>query len=113
MEIDDMETSIHTKCKPGSITFAVEKGTRRILGVRLSEMPAKGKLAKISRRKYGPRKDERAKARAELFADLKPILESHAVIKSDQNPHYPAGVKRHFPNCTHQTFKGRRGCVVG
>jgi hypothetical protein len=113
MEFDDMESFIHTKCKPSSITIAVEYKTRRILGMRVSQMPAKGRLAKIARKKYGFRKDERPAARAELFSELKSIIEDHATIKSDQNPHYVPDVRRHFPNCTHLRFKGRRGCVVG
>lgn len=113
VEFDDMESSVHTKCKPVSITLAVESKTRRILGFRVSEMPAKGKLAKISIKKYGKRKDERPKARRSLFEELKPLLDPEAIIKSDQNPHYIPDVKKHFPGHVHQTFKGRRGCVVG
>ena len=36
-----------------------------------------------------------------------------AYEESDQNPHYPGDVKRHFPECEHRTFKGRRGAIVG
>jgi len=113
VEFDDMETSVHSKLKPVSITLAVEHRTRRILGFRVADMPAKGKLAKLSRKKYGPRKDERPLARRALFEELKPLLAPDAVIKSDQNPHYGPDVSFHFPGHAHQTFKGRRGCVVG
>jgi hypothetical protein len=47
--------------------MAVEFKTRRILSYRVSRMPAKGLLAKMARKKYGFRKDERPKARRELF----------------------------------------------
>ena len=113
MEFDDLETAIHTKCKPVSVPLAVEFKTRRILGFRVAEMPAKGKLARISRKKYGPRKDGRAKARNALFEELKPLLTDDAIIKSDQNPHYEADVKKHFPGHIFQTFKSRKACVVG
>jgi len=32
---------------------------------------------------------------------------------SDQCPRYPGLVKKLFPQATHETSKGRRGCVVG
>ena len=63
MEFDDMETFEHTKCKPISITLAVEAPTRRILGFAVSSMPANGPLAKLSRQKYGKRADDRSKSR--------------------------------------------------
>jgi hypothetical protein len=44
IEFDDMEAFEHTKCKPLSITLAVESKTRRILGIEVSQMPAKGRL---------------------------------------------------------------------
>lgn len=76
-------------------------------------MPAKGLLAAISRRKYGVRKDERSQARASLFTELKDFVDEHTLFKSDQNPHYVPDIKKHFPKSLHQTYKGRRACVVG
>jgi transposase-like protein len=113
MEFDDLETFEHSKCKPLSVTLSVEHGSRRILGFRVASMPAKGKLSQIALKKYGPRKDDRAESRMSLFNEIKPLLAEGALIKSDQNPHYTNDVKKHFPGCTHQTSKGRRGCVVG
>lgn len=113
LQFDDMETFEHSKCKPLSITLAIDHPSRRILGFRVSEMPAKGKLAKISREKYGLRKDERSQARAGLFEELNPFLDAQAVIKSDMNPHYKPDVAKHFPGHRHIVTKGRRGCVVG
>lgn len=57
MEFDDLETFEHTKLKPLSVTMAVESKTRRILGVRVSQMPARGAITKLSIKKYGKRKD--------------------------------------------------------
>jgi hypothetical protein len=113
IQFDDMETFEHTKCKPLSITLAVEEKTRRILGFEVSEMPAKGLLARISRKKYGVRKDLRPEGRRKLFQTLKAIVHENSQIKSDENPHYPKDVKRHFPKAQHLTFKGKRGAVVG
>lgn len=113
MEFDDLETFEHSKCKPLSVTLAVEHDTRRILGFRVSQMPAKGKLASVARKRYGVRQDQRAEVRKSLFTEIKPFLTERVEIKSDMNPHYDADVREHFPNCTHRSFKGRRGCVVG
>ncbi len=113
IEFDDLETFEHTKCKPLSVTLAVQHKTRRILGLRVSRMPAKGMLAAISRKKYGPRKDERPEGRKKLFNSIESLITPNALIKSDENPHYPKDVQKHFPQCHHQRFKGRRGCIVG
>ena len=113
MQFDDLETFEHTKCKPLSVTMAVEEGTRYILGFRVSVMPAKGYLASLSRKKYGPRPDGRKKAREELFEEIRPLIDPCATILSDQSPHYPLSVKKYFPKATHKTCKGKRGCVTG
>ncbi len=113
MEFDDLETFEHTKCKPLSIALAVESGSRRILGFAVARMPAKGKLVHIAMKKYGPRVDERSGKRRELFENLRPLITGSAKIKSDQNPHYPADVKRAFPDATHETHKGKRGSTTG
>jgi hypothetical protein len=113
VEFDDLETFEHTKCKPLSVTLAVEFGTRRILGYEVSQMPAKGKLTKIAFKKYGPREDQRRFGRAKLFEKIKPFVVPEALVKSDENPHYPNDVKRHFPLATHKIFKGQRGSIVG
>jgi len=113
LQFDDLETFEHTKMKPLSVTLAVEKGSREILGFEVSRMPAKGLLAGKALKKYGPRRDERAEGRDRLFRRIKSVVDPFALIQSDENPHYPADVKRHFPKCTHATVKGRRGCVTG
>lgn len=113
VEFDDLETFEHTKCKPLSVTLAVEHGSRRILGFAVSQMPAKGHLARIAYKKYGFRKDFRAQGRAELFSNIKPLIADRAVLKSDSNPHYPQDVKRFLPDCSHITFLGQRGSITG
>jgi transposase-like protein len=113
IQFDDMESFEHTKCKPISITLVVEEKTRFILGFRTASMPAKGLLVKKALKKYGRRKDERAQKRKELFQELKPYINKKAIIKSDENPHYPKDIRRFFPTSKHLVYKGRRGCVVG
>ena len=113
IEFDDLETIEHTKCKPLSVTLALESYSRRILGVEVSRMPAKGYLAEKSRMKYGPRPDERAQGRENLFNRIKALVSPQAIIKSDQNPHYIPDVKKHFPQATHLRFKGRKPLDTG
>ena len=112
IEFDDLETFEHTKCKPISVTLAVESRTRRILGLEVSSMPAKGLLVGKAK-KYGPRVDARAKGRELLFKSIQNFVHEEAVIKSDQNPHYPADVIRFFPKAEHRRYAGRRGSLGG
>ena len=112
IEFDDLETFEHSKCKPLSITLAVQSQTRRILGLEVSRIPARGMLVEKAR-KYGPRPDERKTARRRLFSSLRELVVEDALIKSDSNPHYPSDVKRHFPKARHQTYAGQRGAITG
>lgn len=109
---DEMETFEHTKLKPVSIAIAVSPN-RKILGAYVASMPAKGLLAKKSVDKYGKRPDRRPAALSALFRSLKKVVKKDAHFKSDQNPHYPSRLFRHFPQATHTTTKGLRGCIVG
>jgi hypothetical protein len=113
VEFDDQETFEHTKCKPLSITLAVESGSRRILGFEVSQMNAKGHLIQIALKKYGRRKDTRKRARERLFETLQSLATPDALFKSDENPHYVPTVKKYFPEAQHQSFKGQRGSIVG
>jgi len=113
IQFDDLETSEHTKCKPLSVALAVEPKTRKILSYQVSQMPAKGHLAKISFKKYGPRPDERAKGWDALFLELKTISHPNVCLTSDENPHYPKHLKRHHPKATHIKVPGGRGAITG
>lgn len=113
VQFDDLETSEHSKCKPLSVTLAVEPRSRKILGFQVSQMPARGHLARIALKKYGPRPDERPQGWDSLFAALRSITEPQAVWLSDQNPHYPRFLRCHHPEAQHLTVKGRRGCIAG
>lgn len=113
IEFDDLESFEHTKYKPLSASIAVEYKTRRILGLRISRMPAKGLLAARSRQRYGLRPDGRKQARSELFTEIKDMLVDDVLIKTDEHPHYGPDIAKHFPGAKHETHKSRRGCVVG
>lgn len=113
VEFDDLETFEHTKCKPVSVTLMVEHPSRRILGFRVAQMPAKGRIAHLSRKKYGPRADHRPKARRNLFEEMQKLVHPRATIRSDSNPAYPADVKRYFPRAKYETVIGGRGSLGG
>ena len=113
VHFDEMETFEHTKMKPLSLPLVVHPIDRKILGVGVARMPAKGLLAERSRKKYGSREDQRAFVIGELLSGLKACLKPEADILSDENPHYPGLLRRHIPRANHFTTKGRRGCVVG
>ena len=110
---DEMETFEHSKCKPLSIAIAVDDNTREILGIQVSTMPAKGKLAAIARKKYGYRPDLRGHGLRRLMETIRTVDPYPPVIKSDLAPRYPKYVRDYFPDTLHKTTKGRRGCVVG
>jgi transposase-like protein len=113
IQFDDLETAEHSKCKPLSVSLAIEPRTRKILGFQVSKMPAKGHLVSIALKKYGLRADERPKGWNALFASLKQVAHPKAEWLSDENPHYPRHLKVHHPESVHRTVKGRRGCIVG
>ena len=113
VEFDDMETFEHTKMKPLSITLGVEYRTRKILCFDVSQMPAKGPLAKRSVKKYGYRADQRAIGRIRFLRELKELVLPNAIIRSDSNPHYIEDVKRIFPHASHERVLGKRGAVTG
>ena len=112
-QFDDVETFEHTKCKPVSISLAVETSSRMILGFAVSPIAAKGKLTKVAKKKYGFRRSERKNARDGLLKDLSKITIRNPTITTDMDPHYPASIAKIFPESTHQTTKGIRGCVTG
>jgi hypothetical protein len=113
LQFDEMESFERSKCLPLSIPLAVHPKSRKILGFGVASMPAKGPLAEVSRRKYGLRADHRAREATMLFEALAPLVSEQAEITSDENPKYPAWLRRKFPQIRHRRVKGKRGCVVG
>ena len=112
VQFDEMETHEHSKWKPLSIALLVSR-ERKILGFRVSRMPARGVDAAKALKKYGPRPDERKAALHSLFADLKPVLAQTLKFTSDQKPLYAPIVRAHFPAARHEQVKGKRGCITG
>ena len=113
VQMDEMETFEHSKCKPLSIALAVVPGTRIILGARASVMPAKGPLADVSRKKYGPRQDDRKREFQTVLNIIKPVATADLWLVSDKKSVYPNWIREVLPEATHFKTKGRRGCIAG
>jgi hypothetical protein len=113
IQFDDLETSEHTKCKPLSVTLAVDPETRKILKFQVSSMAARGPLAAIARRKYGYRPDERPQAWSRLMKELQPYVTPDCHWTSDENPFYAFHLKRHHPGASHTRVPGGRGAITG
>ena len=93
--------------------MAVSKSERKIVGFRVSQMPATGHLAAISRKKYGYRKDYRVEGMISLFEDLSSVLPQKINISSDECSYYKPIVKAYFPQSTYHQFKGKKSSVSG
>lgn len=113
VQFDDLITSIHTKLKPLAISVVIDAKNRYILGAKVSEIPAFGHLAKISRRKYGQRKNEHPKNLENLLAHIKPLISPNATFKTDEHKRYPEIVARHFKNAIHEKHRSMRASVAG
>lgn len=96
LQVDELETFHHTKCKPLSVVLIVNE-KHRLLEAKVAEMPAKGKLAAFSRKKYGYRKDERKEKLSEALASVRQKLsQPPRLIESDANPTYPGQFVKYF-----------------
>ena len=113
VQFDDLITLEHTKCKPLAISMAVEAPSRRILGFEVSRIPASGPLAETSRRKYGPRPNDRPRGLKNLLAKISGVLEEGVTFSSDEDPLYASLVKRLYPGAPHHRYLGGRGCITG
>ena len=113
IQFDELQTIEHTKCKPLSVAMAVSKKDRKILSFKVSKMPATGHLAKISRKKYGKRPDERKAGMSDLFKELTGFLSPSIAISSDECSFYRGVVKRYFPRASYTQYLGKKGCVSG
>lgn len=113
LQLDDLITLEHTKCKPLSVCVAVMSEERLILDVGVARIPASGPLAAISRRKYGKRPDESRAMRRELFTRLADRVHPGAHFDTDGHQQYPTLIRHGFPQATHCVHPSIRGCVTG
>ncbi len=113
VQFDDLITIEHTKMKPLSVTIAVDVDSRKILGAKVSRIPAFGHLAERSRKKYGRRLSTHNETLMKLLSSLQGSVRKNALIESDEHKLYPPAVKKFFPHANHKRYKGGRGCIVG
>ena len=113
IQFDDMETSEHTKLKPVAISLVVTQKERFVLSLDVASMPAKGPLAALSRKKYGPRKDDRPAAWAGVLSRVSRMTVPGAIITTDMHTRYPELIRSNLPDLKHVTCKGRKACVAG
>ena len=113
IQFDELMTIEHTKCKPLSVAMVVAKKERKILGFQVAQMPATGRLSVVSRKKYGPRPDERKKKMMTLFSELSHLLSPTITITSDECSFYKRVVNKHFPFASYTQYLGKKSCVAG
>lgn len=104
IQFDEMESIHHTKCKPLSLVVVLNE-KYQMMSAKVAEIPAKGRLAEFSRKKYGLRKNERIQKLCEAFDEVSERLTSRPIIiKSDAHPVYRKIVKSYFPDCLYKQF---------
>lgn len=113
IHFDDLITSVHTKLKPLAISVVVCSKDQFILGSVVSEIPAFGKIADISRRKYGKRKNLHPQNLDLLLSRLKNVIVDNALFSTDEHRRYPELIQKHYPRSMHKTYKGERASVAG
>ena len=113
MQFDDLITTEHTKLKPLSISLAIDKKRRFILGAEVSIIPSFGHLAALSRKKYGKRISSHKEKLHELFEKISLTIDKSALIESDEHHYYGGVIKQFFPEADFRQYKGGRGCVSG
>lgn len=113
LQFDDLITSEHTKLKPLSISIAIDAENRTILGASVSRIAAFGKLAALSRKKYGRRKSTHKEVLHKLLEKISPLISLDAEIKTDQHQFYPELVQKFFPTAKHFRYKGEKAMIAG
>jgi transposase-like protein len=107
LQIDELETIEHTKLKPLTIPLCVNH-KYKILDFTVGKIKAKGHLAEIALKKYGPREDQRIQALTELFENLqKQLPKAPLTITTDAHPLYPGLVRKFFPGTHHVVIHSR------
>lgn len=94
LQFDELETILHTKCKPLSIALVVNEDSQ-LIAAQVAEIPAKGRLASFSVFKYGPRRDDRRLAMEAVLMTAKSRLRNQVgIVESDAKSAYRSIVRK-------------------
>ena len=113
LQFDDLITYEHTKLKPLSVSVAVDATRRYILGFEIAMIPSFGHLARISKHKYGKRKNEHREKLNDLFSKISSVVDPFAIIKSDEHKEYKPIIEIFFPQSTFMQYKGEKATIAG
>ena len=113
VQLDDLITATHTKCKPVTASIVVQEKTRIVVDYCVAQIPASGHLAAISKKKYGLRADHSRRERNQLLNRLHQVLPPDVRFRTDEHKHYPVAIRQAFPDAVHLTHKGVKGSVSG
>jgi transposase-like protein len=113
LQFDDLITIEHTKLKPLSIPIVVDPHTRKIIGLEVASISAFGHLSKISKKKYGKRKNNHKEKLMDLFEKIQPVIDKNVIIRSDEHQSYQEIVKHYFPESHYQQYKSRKAYIAG
>ena len=113
IQLDELQTIEHTKCKPLSVAMCISAENRKILSFEVSRMPATGHLAKIALKKYGFRADNRRAGLKKALQEVKPLVGKSTQILSDEHPYYHQLIRKYLGRINHQTVKGAKSCIAG
>ncbi len=106
VQVDELETYIHSKAKPLSVPMAVRVKTGDILGFSVAKMPAKGLLAQVGVQKYNWTVDERAIKFQSMLIDIKPSLKEQVTFKCDSHTSYEKWITNQIPKATLERVLG-------
>ncbi|WP_413575255.1 hypothetical protein ACLVWU_13210 [Bdellovibrio sp. HCB290] len=97
----------HTKLKPLTIALAVNE-KYQILGVHVGSLPAFGKIADISRTKYGPRANQSNEKVTDLLTQVKQqLLNLPSELRSDKKADYLSIAAKIFPTVQYTQCSSR------
>ena len=109
VQFDEMETSLRTQCLPITIAFAVRPKNGHIVAFRIGEVPCKGGLGRLSKRKYGTRPNQQEEVIKDLLRDLKYVVKDpdNFTIHTDRNALYMKWVRQALPFAKYRSFSGK------
>lgn len=106
VQVDELETFIHSKAMCLSVPMAVRVKTGEILGFSVAKMPSKGPLAQIGTQKYNWTIDERPLKFQSMLIDIKPSLKGGVVFKCDSHTSYEKWIKNQIPTANLERVLG-------